>query len=77
MKVTVRGFGHLVNFLGHGRVVVEVTEEATVGEALSQLGLPPGLALTIFINDRQGTLVDHVREGDTLLLIPAVVGGMS
>jgi MoaD family protein len=86
----VKLYAHFRDTLGSREVELEVPPEATVGEALTRLAQAyPALARYIntesdvalaqhiipFLNDRPASVRDRLQEGDTLALLPTVVGG--
>ncbi|MFQ6112245.1 MAG: MoaD/ThiS family protein [Nitrospinota bacterium] len=78
MKIRVKLFGHLREKLpqpDEGGALLELPECAKVSDLLSHLSLPPDAAPTIFINDHQQRLSDPLHEGDSVSLIPPLVGG--
>lgn len=80
MKVDILLYGIARDIIGESKHEIELSNEATVGEAMKQLksSFPDFQKLTsllIAINDEYATDSDVINSGDTLVLIPPVSGG--
>lgn len=75
MRLTISASGALTEYLGATPTEIEADQVATIGEILIRLGVPPALPVAIFVNGLPGNPTDKPRDGDFLLLIPAVTGG--
>jgi len=58
-----------------GRVEVELTEGATLGELLSTLEIPQESELGILVNGRNARPDVPLQDGDEVDIFPAMAGG--
>lgn len=79
LQVEVRVFGGLEKFLPGVRfgqpVKIEVSESATVGILLKELGIPPEYIHAVLVNGRHAELGDRLVSGDRVSLFPPIGGG--
>lgn len=80
MKVAVKLFASLRRYVPAGAgepLVIEVRSEATVGDVLQCLGIPPEHAHMVVAEDEQLELGTPVREGLELRVYPPLAGGVA
>ena len=80
MKVDILLYGIARDIIGGSKHEIELSNEATVGEAMKKLkstfpDFQKLTSLVIAINDEYATDSDVINSGDTLILIPPVSGG--
>lgn len=79
MQVSVALFAHLSKFQPDGQAgraprVFDMSEGATVGDAIEMLGLPDEPRV-LFVNSRHAEDDTVLVEGDRLAIFPPVAGG--
>jgi len=74
MRITVRLFANF-RMDRFKEEIREYPPTLTVGEIVSELGIPEPEVGIIFINGRNASLETSLGEGDTLSLFPLVGGG--
>jgi molybdopterin converting factor small subunit len=60
---------------GRPSVEVDVRPGQTVEQMLTDLGVPPGQARIIYVNDRAATLAYPLQGGERVGVFPPVGGG--
>jgi sulfur carrier protein ThiS len=79
VTVTIVCFGAMRDYLPasstDNRAQVEVSEVATVADAVDALGAPPRLVFAVLIDGVQASLEDVVHEGAEITLMPPFAGG--
>ena len=77
MIVNVKFFAGLRDLLPEGKDPhpVDMPLDATVGELLDQLQVPPDKPRIILVNGVHARRDHNLKEGDTLAVFPPVAGG--
>lgn len=79
MKVDVVCFGALREHLPQGasgnRARLELSEGATVGDAVEALGAPRRYVFALLVDGEQGTLETQLHDGAEVTLMPPFAGG--
>lgn len=77
MKIRVRCFTGMRRYApnGKGDFSLELPEEASVGQMLETLGVPPGMHPFIAVNGRQAETGQRLREGDGVVVFSLAEGG--
>lgn len=83
MRLTIKLYATLADYLPAGsknnRIEVEVSEGASVTEALQPFGLPPKLTHLVLVNGvfvpPEARATTSMREGDVLAVWPPIAGG--
>ena len=76
MEISVRLLGNLRRHATAGPLQIEIREGTTVTEAIELLGLRPGEVWLAKLGEQLVEMNRPLREGDELLLIPPVGGGI-
>jgi molybdopterin converting factor small subunit len=76
VNVRVRGHGQLARFTNGAELELEVGGAPTVREVVARLGIPAGVSFLVLVNERQGNLSDALTEGDSVLFLPGMAGGI-
>ena len=79
VEVELRLFGELRGYLkdlkiGEARII-ELSEDATIGELMKNLKIPDEIVKIIFVNGRSRGLDYTLHEEDRVALFPPVAGG--
>ena len=76
-KVKVKAAGGITKFMpvDASEHETQIVESATVGELLDTLGMPRDVPSIILVNRENANLDSKLKEGDTVHLLPMVVGG--
>jgi molybdopterin converting factor small subunit len=76
-KVRVKSAGGVTKFMPDGAVEheAEVADGSAVGELLDVLGVPRDVPSIILVNREVAGLDSELKDGDTIHLLPMVVGG--
>lgn len=74
MKVNVRCFGSLAEKIG-STLTASLEERSTLRDLLLSLGVDPEGISVLVLNGRQVTAEVALREGDSVMLVPPVIGG--
>jgi molybdopterin converting factor small subunit len=77
MRVTVELQGHLQQYVkdGSNAVEVDIKDGATVGELISQLGVPDEATWNAALDGKLVYNDDLLSDGAVLLLFPPLAGG--
>ncbi len=81
MNCTVLLFAQLAESIGSDRLTIELTDGATIEDALQELGSQHEIiasmrdSLAVAVDDRYCKRTTTLSDGDTLALIPPVSGG--
>ena len=79
MKIAVRGFANLADYLPPGRggdgVVLDLPEETTVGELVRSLAIPPNVPRLVLVNGDEAEPDRRLAPADTVSIIPPLAGG--
>ena len=80
MQITVRLLASYRQYLPDDRYSeigypYQVEDDASVGDVLTVLPIPPGDAYTVLVNGRHAELDQVLRESDLLSVFPAAGGG--
>ena len=80
MKIKIRLLTQLKQYLPDPDMagdtqVLDVKENATIGEVLDELGIPLDMPKVIMLNDKQGKLEDRLKAEDRVTIFPPVGGG--
>ncbi len=79
MKISVVCFGAMREYLPEGaqgnRAELEVSDGATVREAVDALRAPGTIVHAVLVNEEPGSLDRRLREGDEITLMPRFTGG--
>jgi len=75
IKIDLKLFVTLSKFLPENSGYYEVSEETTVEELISDLGIPSGLVKLIFINGKKQDHKYQLQHNDRVGIFPPVGGG--
>ena len=77
MRVTVELQGHLQQYVkdGSNAVEIDIKDGATVGELISQLGVPDEATWNAALDGKLVYTNDLLSDGAVLLLFPPLAGG--
>jgi len=75
MKVTLKVFATLRNYMSSGEAVYTHDGPLTVRELIRAYDIPESEATIILVNGLHGTLEKELRDGDTASIFPPVGGG--
>jgi len=77
MKVQVQLFAHLVKYAPEGRdsFSIDLQQGASVGELISNIGIPPEESRIIIVNGRHSKEDKKLNEGDEIAIMTPVEGG--
>jgi len=73
MNVKIKLFASLRKF-GPDEQVVELSENATIDDAINSLNIPK-IALLKIVNGEHRPAIHQLKEGDELALFPPIAGG--
>lgn len=76
-KVRVKAAGGVTKFMPDGASEhdAQIAANATVGELLDALNVPRDVPSIILVNRETASLDSKLEDGDTVHLLPMVVGG--
>ncbi len=76
-KIRIKAAGGVTKFMPDGAIEheAEVADGADVGELLDALGVPRKVPSIILVNKTVAELDSKLKDGDTIHLLPMVVGG--
>ena len=80
MKIEIRLLTQLKPYLPNPEIAgdtqtIELTDDATVKDVMMNLGIPLDMPKVIMLNQKQGKLEDHLKDGDRITVFPPVGGG--
>jgi molybdopterin converting factor small subunit len=79
VNIEVRLFANLARYLPPGTpggaAMVDVAEDATVGDVVRRLAIPADLPGLLLVNGRDATPDRRLRPGDVLAIVPPLAGG--
>jgi len=81
VRVDIRLYGHLVQYLGSSsqdnRVTIDLEHGSSIKDLLRSLGLSSEMthSLIILVNDQHGSQDYVLKDGDQVYLLPPIVGG--
>ena len=80
MKIEIRLLTQLKPYLPNPEVagdtqIIDFKNDATVEEVMMELGIPLDMPKVIMLNEKQGKLEDHLKDGDRITVFPPVGGG--
>jgi sulfur carrier protein len=74
MEIQIRLFAGLREYARHGDMV-ELEEGRDVLDLIEKLGIPPQKVAIILVNGRHAREGQHLHDGETVSLFPAIAGG--
>ena len=74
MKIKVKLFASLREY-GPGEQIIDLPDNATVGDAINLLNLPERFPLLKIVNGEHRPPEYTLKEGDDLALFPPIAGG--